>query len=167
MPAVKSSLSLDQEEKLLSLLGHARLHLLYKATVHGFTAEEFHNRCDKQGPTVIVAFNEAGYVYGAYTSKDYTQSGDDISDDEAFLYSIAPNKPTPLKVVGIAGQPAFSDNDNGPDFGALVFLHDNEPAVLSNPGTNFNFQAADVHGGDLDLTELEVHRVEGGCFCSL
>ncbi|XP_056915528.1 interferon-induced protein 44-like [Takifugu flavidus] len=160
MSTITSSLSQDQEKKLLSLFGHARLHLLYKASVQGFTADAFHSRCDHQGPTVIVAFNTAGRVYGAYTSKDYTKSGQPVIDGEAFLYSIKAEEPKPLKVVGIAGQPAFTDVDTSPDFGALVFLHDNKPSVLSNPGTNFNFQAPDMHGGDFALIELEVYRVE-------
>lgn len=167
MSAVTSSLSNDQEKKLLSLFGHVRLHLLYKASVHGFTAAAFHSHCDRQGPTLIVAFNAAGRVYGAYTSKDYTQSEQAISDSEAFLYGISAARPEPLKVEGGVGQPAFTDVKTGPNYGALVFLANNTPAVLSNPGTNFNFQAADIHGGDLALTELEVYRVEGWWFLFL
>lgn len=167
MSAVTSSLSNDQERKLLSLFGHVRIHLLYKASVHGFTAAAFHSHCDQQGQTLIAAFNVSGRVYGAYTSKDYTKSGLPVSDDKAFLYSMTAQQPSPLKVVGIDGQPAFTDVNTGPDFGALVFLHEDKPAILCNPGTNFNFKAADVHGGDFALTELEVYRVEGWCFLLL
>lgn len=167
MSAVTSSLSNDQEKKLLSLFGHVKLHLLYKASVHGFTAAAFHSHCDRQGPTLIAAFNAAGRVYGAYTSKDYGQSEQAVSDSEAFLYGISAARPEPLKVEGIVGQPAFTDNKTGPDYGALEFLADDKPAVLSDPGTNFNFQAADIHGDDLALTELEVYRVEGWCFLFL
>lgn len=164
MSAVTSSLSNDQEKKLLSLFGHVRLHLLYKASVHGFTAYAFHSHCDQQGHTLIAAFNAAGRVYGAYTSRDYAQSEQPVSDSQAFLYSISAAQPKPLKVEGLAGQPAFTDVKTGPDYGALVFLVDNKPDVLSKPGTNFNFQDADMHGDDLKLNELEVYRVEGWCF---
>ncbi|XP_028250669.1 interferon-induced protein 44-like [Parambassis ranga] len=160
MSVVISSLSKDQEKKLLSLFSHAKLHLLYKATVHGFTAAAFHSRCDKQGPTIIVAYNAAGFVFGAYTSKDYTQSGAGINDEAAFLYSIKDGENKPLRVSGITGQCAFTDEGTGPNYGALVFLHDNQPAVQSNPGTRFQFQAAAMHGDDLALTEFEVYRVE-------
>ncbi|XP_053191691.1 interferon-induced protein 44-like isoform X3 [Scomber japonicus] len=160
MSVVTSSLSEDQQKKLLSLLGHVRLHLLYKATVHGFTAAAFHNRCDQQGPTVIVAHN-AGFVFGAYTSKNYTQSGEGVKDEQAFLYSIRAGADKPLRVGGITGQCAFTDANTGPNYGALVFLHEDNPVFQSNPGTGFVFQAADMHGGDLALTEFEVYRVEG------
>ncbi|XP_051238772.1 interferon-induced protein 44-like [Dicentrarchus labrax] len=161
MSVVTSSLSKDQQKKLLSLLGHVRLHLLYKASVHNFTAAAFHNRCDKQGPTVIVAYNAAGFVFGAYTSKDYAQSGEAVKDGDAFLYSINEKENRPLRVAGITGQCAFKDEATGPNYGGLVFLHEDKPEFQSNPGTSFNFQAAAMHGGDLKLTEFEVYRVEG------
>uniref|UniRef100_A0A3Q1EBT9 Interferon induced protein 44c2 n=1 Tax=Acanthochromis polyacanthus TaxID=80966 RepID=A0A3Q1EBT9_9TELE len=160
MPVITSSLSNDQQNKLLSLLGNVRLHLLYKASIHGYTAAAFHSRCDTQGPTVIVAYNSAGFVFGAYTSKDYTQSNEEVIDKEAFLYSISARRYKPLKVSGITGKCAFTDVDSGPDYGALVFLYEDEPAVDSNPGTSFNFKDTDMHGDDLQLTEFEVYRVE-------
>ncbi|XP_028995953.1 interferon-induced protein 44-like [Betta splendens] len=157
---VRSSLSEEQQKKLLSLFGHVRLHLLYKASVHGFTAAAFLARCNRQGPTVVVAYNADGFVYGAYTSKSYVQSGQATHDEEAFLYSLTAGQDQPLRVRGIAGQPAFTDGNFGPHFGALVFLHGDKPQVLSNPGTYFNFDNAAMHGGNLVLTEFEVFRVE-------
>ncbi|XP_054469972.1 interferon-induced protein 44-like [Anoplopoma fimbria] len=161
MPVVTSSLSEDHQKKLLSLLGNVRLHLLYKASVHGFTALAFHNRCDIQGPTVIVAYNGAGFVFGAYTSKDYNQSGEKVEDEQAFLYSISEGRNKPLRVGGISGQCSFTDEVTGPNYGALVFLHENAAKIESKPGENFTFKAAEMHGGDLALTEFEVYRVEG------
>ncbi|XP_042357045.1 interferon-induced protein 44-like [Plectropomus leopardus] len=160
MPVIKSSLSKNQQRKLLSLLGHVRLHLLYKASVHGFSGAAFHRRCDEQGPTVIVAYNAASFVFGAYTSKDYTQSGDNVYDEGAFLYSIREWINWPLKVTSIRGQPAFTDDATGPNYGDLVFLHEDKPQIQSNPGTNFNFMADKMHGEKLALTEFEVYRVE-------
>lgn len=161
MPPFKSSLSNNQQKKLCSLLGHVQLHLIYKASVHSFTAEAFHSHCDKQGPTVIIAYNAAGFVFGAYTSKDYAKSGQPINDDEAFLYSISAGEKDPLRVAGISGECAFTDVASGPHFGALEFLHEDKPACLSTPGTSFQFNPAEMHGNDLVLTELEVCRVEG------
>lgn len=162
MSQVTSSLSAEQQKKLLSLLGHVRLHLLYKATVHGFTAESFHKYCNYQGPTVIVAYNAAGFVFGAYTSQDHTKIDEEVTDTAAFLFSIPPNQNKPLKVGGISGQHAFTNGEGGPDFGALVFLDEDEPEVQSNPGTCFQFEEEEMHGDDLTLTELEVYRAEGG-----
>ncbi|XP_029900061.1 interferon-induced protein 44-like [Myripristis murdjan] len=160
MSVITPNLSTVQEQKLLSLFGHVRLHLLYKASIHSYTAAAFHGHCDKQGPTLLAAYNNAGFVFGAYTSKDYTQNGQAIVDDEAFLYSISGSGTKPLRVACNHGQSAFTDGATGPNFGALVFLHDDKPDVQSNPGTGFTFQPAEMHGGDLVLTEFEVYRVE-------
>uniref|UniRef100_A0A8C6Q900 Interferon induced protein 44c1 n=1 Tax=Nothobranchius furzeri TaxID=105023 RepID=A0A8C6Q900_NOTFU len=144
MPVITSKLSNDQQKKLLSLFGHVRLHLLYKASIHGFTAAAFHARCDIQGPSVVVALNAAGFVFGAYTSVDYRQNNQNVNDAASFLYSISAGRKTPLKVTGLSGQHAFINRDTGPNFGALC--------------TGFSFQAAEMHGENLVLTELEVWR---------
>ncbi|PRP85000.1 hypothetical protein PROFUN_07288 [Planoprotostelium fungivorum] len=38
--------------------------LLYKATRHGFTAEDFHRKCDNRGPTVTLLRSRSGYLFG-------------------------------------------------------------------------------------------------------
>lgn len=160
MSVVTSRLSEAQRKQLLSLLGHVKLCLLYKASVHGYTAAEFHARCDRQGPTIAVAYNQAGFVFGAYTSKDYAQTAQVINDDKAFLFSLNHEIGIPLKVTSIDGQFGFTDGDTGPNYGALVFLHGNTASVQSLPGTNYNFEPALMHGNDLQLGEFEVYRVE-------
>ncbi|XP_068435951.1 interferon-induced protein 44-like [Clinocottus analis] len=159
MSAVTSSLSVEQERELLSLLGHVRLHLLHKASVHSFTASAFHEHCDKQGPTVLAAYNEAGFVFGAYTSKDYTKWGE-VRDEEAFLYSLRPGGNKPLRVASVNQKFAFTERNSGPNHGGLLFLHENAAKIQSNPGENFTFQPEEMHGEDLTLTEFEVYRVE-------
>ncbi|XP_043109448.1 interferon induced protein 44c2 isoform X2 [Puntigrus tetrazona] len=159
MSTVKSSLKKWQKNKLCSLLNHANLSLLFKASVHGFTAAAFHQKCDMQGPTVIVAYNKAGYVFGAFTSKDFAQTGQNIVDDKAFLFSFNDKeiKEDPLRVV--SGNPQYAFTDNGPNFASLVFLYNNTVTVYSNPGI-YQFDPQKMHGNDLELTECEVYRVE-------
>ncbi|XP_056281923.1 interferon-induced protein 44-like [Pseudoliparis swirei] len=166
MPVVTSSLSEGHHRLLLSLLGHVRLHLLHKASVHGFSALAFHNHCDRQGTTIIAAYNAAGFVFGAHTSQDYAQSGADVCDEKAFLYSIHTGGGGGAKTLRVAPDIhtacAFKDMATGPDYGALVFLHEDAAKVQSNPGEGgFTFQPAQMHGDDTALTEFEVYRVEG------
>ena len=42
--------------------------MLYKGTEHGFKSNEFHARCDLQGPTICFVLSEFGYVFGGYVS---------------------------------------------------------------------------------------------------
>ncbi|MCI4377774.1 hypothetical protein PGIGA_G00207160 [Pangasianodon gigas] len=161
MSAITSKLTRQQELKLCSLLGHAKLSLLFKASMHGFTASAFHQKCDRQGPTVTVAYNNSGYIFGAYISKDYAQTGQNIADDKAFLFSFndhEADKP-PLRVVSTDTNCSFQDVNTGPHYVSLAFLYNNT-TVHSKPGT-YNFDPVEMHGNDLQLIELEVYRVEG------
>ncbi|KAM9761668.1 interferon-induced protein 44-like [Menidia menidia] len=51
--------------------------------------------------------------------------------------------------------------NSGPNFGeVLVLLHGSQPVVYSKPGGHYNFQAAEMHGNNLNLTECEVYQIE-------
>ncbi|XP_046707539.1 interferon induced protein 44c2 [Silurus meridionalis] len=162
MSVINSRLSKQQEMKLCSLLCNAKLSLLYKASVHGFSSSTFHQKCDVQGPTVTVAYNNSGYVFGAYTSKDYAQTGQNIADDKAFLFSFSEHEvdEAPLRVVSTEPQRALVDGNTGPNYVSMVFLYNNTATVYSNPGT-YRFNPVEMHGNDLQLSECEVYRVEG------
>lgn len=162
MSVIKSNLSKQQEMKLCSLLGHAKLSLLFKASVHSFYMNSFHQKCDRQGPTVTVAYNNSGYIFGAYTSKDYAQTGQNIADDKAFLFSFNAHDvdKAPLRVVSTEAQRAFIDGTTGPNYISLVFLYNNTATVFSSPNT-YLFDPVEMHGNDLQLSECEVYRVEG------
>ncbi|KAJ8000248.1 hypothetical protein DPEC_G00202870 [Dallia pectoralis] len=161
MSVITSSLSGNQKKKLLSFFGNVKLSLLYKASVHGYTAAAFHGRCDIQGPTVVAAFNSAGVLFGAYTSQDYTQTGHAVNDDKAFLYCITTGDEKPFSVSSANGQYGFTNTNTGPNFGTLVFLFDNTATVQYNADNGYNFDAVQMLGNNLQLSECEVYRVEG------
>lgn len=167
MSVINSRLSKKQEMKLCALLGHAKLSLLYKASVHSFNSNIFHQKCDRQGPTVTVAYNNSGYIFGAYISKDYAQTGQNIVDDKAFLFSFNEREvdKAPLRVVSTEAQRSYIDGNTGPNFNSLLFIYNNTATVYSNPGT-YNFDPAEMHGNDLQLSECEVYRVEGELYFS-
>ncbi|XP_038157873.1 interferon-induced protein 44-like isoform X2 [Cyprinodon tularosa] len=159
MSTLNSQLSRDQQRTICSLLGRVKLNLLYKATVHGFTGAAFHQRCDNQSTTVSVGYNASGYVFGGYTSQSFSQSGQYVSDSRAFLFSFTGgiikkhpvfNAPYAVRMIG----------NSGPTFGnTLALMNGNRPVIYSNPGAQYNFNAAEMHGNDLNLTECEVYQV--------
>ncbi|KAH3817510.1 hypothetical protein DPMN_119048 [Dreissena polymorpha] len=59
--------------------------LLYKITRDGCNATTFHQKCDNQGPTVTVLYNQQGSVYGGYASANWNSPGAYIQDGNAFL----------------------------------------------------------------------------------
>ncbi|RXN20416.1 interferon-induced 44-like protein [Labeo rohita] len=98
MNPLTSNLTEEKRKQLCGLLGDVELTLLYKASVHGYKASAFHQRCDRQGPTLLVAYNRSGYIFGGYTSVDYAQSGQYITDQDIFLFSFQGKIPVSSQV---------------------------------------------------------------------
>jgi len=67
------------------------LRLLYRAGLHGWTANKFHELCDDQGPTITVMKSEAGKVFGGFTNTSWESPASKKwgkPDCEAFIFSI-------------------------------------------------------------------------------
>ncbi|XP_062974022.1 interferon-induced protein 44-like [Elgaria multicarinata webbii] len=169
MAEVKSRMTQEEKKVLQQFLGSTQLSLLYKATVHGYNATTFHNICNRQGPTVVVAYNRSGYIFGAFTAQSYSSSGQYLHDEKAFLFRLKEREmePSPIKMTfSAASQAVYDHAGTGPNFGAgaLVFLNQNTAAVQTNPNiTNYTFRADELHGNDQNLVECEVYRVEDLC----
>nr|XP_046246600.1 interferon-induced protein 44-like [Scatophagus argus]XP_046246601.1 interferon-induced protein 44-like [Scatophagus argus] len=154
------SLTTSQQRTICSNLGHVRLQLLYKASIHGFTGAAFHQRCDTYSPTVSVGYNSSGYVFGGYTKQPFSQSGQDVADDQAFLFTFSGEKLLKYPTTDPAHAVKMIAN-SGPYFGeALVLVNESQKVVHNSPGKGYNFDAAQMHGNDLNLTECEVYQVE-------
>ncbi|CAJ1060901.1 Hypothetical predicted protein [Xyrichtys novacula] len=150
----------SQQRTICSQLSRVKLQLLYKASIHGFTGAAFHQRCDNRSPTISVGYNGSGFVFGGYTKQPFSQSGQYMNDDQAFLFTV--NRGRLLKYPVTSPVYAVKMFANaGPYFGeALVLVNGNQPVVYNNPGNYYNFDAAEMHGNDLNLTECEVYQVE-------
>ncbi|XP_073718344.1 interferon-induced protein 44-like [Misgurnus anguillicaudatus] len=153
-----SNLSEEQKQQLYGLLGYVKFTLLYKASIHGYNAAAFHQRCDRQGPTLLVAYNNSGYIFGGYTSKDYTQSGQYITEEEAFLFSFKGKTFVSIKVN--SGYDARYDDSGVPNFGQLYFCYNNQATVYNQGGDAFSFNSDTLYGNNTRLNELEVYKVE-------
>ncbi|XP_067440090.1 interferon-induced protein 44-like isoform X2 [Thunnus thynnus] len=157
---MNSMLTKNRQKTICSQLGNVKLQLLYKGSIHGFTGAAFHQRCDNRCPTVSVGYNTSGYVFGGYTKQPFCQSGQFVHDDQAFVFTFKGENlikypvTSPIYAVKMMG-------NCGPYFGeALVLVNGSQAVVHSNPGNHYNFNAADMHGNDLKLTECEVYQVE-------
>eukprot|EP01084_Bolivina_argentea_P241590 405534_1 len=45
--------------------------LLFKASNDGFSANKFHEKCDDNGPTIIIAKSEHNHIFGGYTTQSW------------------------------------------------------------------------------------------------
>uniref|UniRef100_A0A3B3BBW0 Interferon-induced protein 44-like n=1 Tax=Oryzias melastigma TaxID=30732 RepID=A0A3B3BBW0_ORYME len=161
--------SLTQQKAICSQLGNVmKLKLLYKASIHGFTSAAFHQHCDNKSPTVSVGYNNSGFVFGGYTRQPFSQSGQFVSDDKAFVFSFSGEKLNKYPVTDASRAVKMTKN-SGPNFGdTLILANKNKPKVFSNPGSprnpfckkHYSFTAEEMHDNNLDLTQCEVYQVE-------
>jgi hypothetical protein len=95
--------------------------LLYKASDHGWSSAEFHNRCDSRGPTITIVRTAKGAEFGGYASVSWEKERGYRADPNAFLFSITTIDGKPTETVH--GQYAhlncaiYSQTKYGPSFG--------------------------------------------------
>ncbi|KAH3817461.1 interferon-induced protein 44-like [Dreissena polymorpha] len=152
--------------------------LLYKITRDGCNATTFHQKCDNQGPTVTVLYNQQGSVYGGYASANWNSPGAYIQDGNAFLFQLkfsGSEKFTKFPLVnavnGMYGLATY-----GPTFGSGHDLYTFSGSI--NPaggiftlngyiklGTSYSNQGVTVdqiNNDTMAVTELEVYRLTDG-----
>lgn len=164
MAEVKTRLAKQEEKQLCQLLGNVRLCLLFKGSVHGFTPLAFHSKCDAQGPTLVVAYTNPGFILGGFSNEGFKSREVLVKDEKAFLFRLntGEKKDTPLKIPVKDPEGAIYDHSTlGPNFGngSLTFLS-NGMQLSSGATASYEFSAADLYGDDPTFVECEVFRVE-------
>ncbi|XP_038649657.1 interferon-induced protein 44-like [Scyliorhinus canicula] len=160
MSEITSKFTVKEWEQLAQLFDEkVNLHLLYKASVHGFDGKSFHAKCDGQGPTFTVGYNTSGYVFGGYTSEDFITDGNK-KDNKAFLYRLYNAWRRAKFAVKPNAVAVCNHLEHGPNFGdSLVFLADGNKITYTS-GPSYCVDEKDLFGGDVNLSECEVYRVE-------
>ena len=76
-----------------------RWKLIYSAVKHGFTAADFHHRCDGKGPTITIIKSQVGNdLFGAFTQVPWSCTRGFKKDSNAFLFTLTnPHKLPPTK----------------------------------------------------------------------
>jgi hypothetical protein len=62
--------------------------LLYTATVDGFGGANFHAKCDGKPRLLVIARNQAGYVFGGFSVVAFNSSESYTADNQSFLFSL-------------------------------------------------------------------------------
>ena len=107
----------QQKAYLLELLGNKKLvtTLLYRGSEHGWTAADFHSRCDNKGPTVSLFKVRDGDCIGGYTKAQWSSSeAKFVGDSAAMLFNLSCRRHFPTK--GVKGQEILCNGALGPDF---------------------------------------------------
>ncbi|XP_060585145.1 interferon-induced protein 44-like [Ruditapes philippinarum] len=170
---------MDQLEQWIGT-GPKTFTLLYAITRDGCNATTFHQKCDNQGPTVTVLYNQQGSVYGGYAPVSWNSTNQYINNTSAFLYQLrfsGNEKTTKFPIKSSHYQYALYFHPSyGPTFG---YGHDlntftitvnssgtyfalNGGLSIGNTYDNKGLTANDINNGNLNVTELEVYKVDYG-----
>ena len=73
---------------------------VYRATTHGFSARDFHARCDRRARLlVLVRAREGGWLFGGFTAVGFSPPQRYIADPSAFLFSLTNSLGRPEKLA--------------------------------------------------------------------
>lgn len=64
------------------------MELLYRVSRDGTTADVFHKKCDNKGPIICFYKNNKGNIFGGYSSISWTNSGNEKSAPDSFLFTL-------------------------------------------------------------------------------
>ena len=123
--------------------------LLYRATVNGFMARNFHDKCDGHSPTLTFIQTTLDYVFGGYTAVTWNSTDNFKYDKSAFIFSLV-NKEISDPIMNI-DYPELGINADyrfGPSFGLEIVIFDSS-------NTNNNSRVGLEH---FQVREIEVFK---------
>jgi len=74
--------------------------MIYKSSRDGFTARDFHSRCDSFGPTLTIFKTKHGLCLAGYTSVPWTtiySTEAFVSDPDAVIFNLSSSLSFPVK----------------------------------------------------------------------
>ncbi|CAF1573530.1 unnamed protein product [Rotaria magnacalcarata] len=177
-----SLLRLENQIQLNKWVGNheQKWRLVYKGKRDGFKAEDFHRCSDNQGPTLtIIQSKEGGWLFGGYTSQNWSSVIDYVEDQTApFIFTLTnPHNISPTKYIirptGVSHAVVHS-SAYGPTFGGGFDLHVcDESQSTKGSYSKFPTSYDDTTGkGELTFTgsshfetsDIEVYRGYGPTF---
>ena len=118
--------------KLCEWIGNKKLELIFRGTRDGMNNKSFHNKCDNQGPNIVLIKTDKDHIFGGFSSISWVSN--DINDSsayhsapESFLFTleniyntepekfISKNDKKEIKQLSYYG-PIFGDGQNNHDF---------------------------------------------------
>lgn len=95
--------------------------LLYRGSIHGFQAANFHAKCDGKTNTLTIVKSTYGNIFGGYTSVALNANNTYYKDLNAFLFSLVNSCDTPLIFehnLNDNNNSIYGGSANGPTFGS-------------------------------------------------
>lgn len=112
---------------LQSWLGGGSWNMIFRASLHGFTAANFHAICDNRGATLVLVRSTGGFVFGGYASIPWNSSGTSAVAPGSFLFHLNNPSGDPPSMYPLQAPTNGSAMNNiasyGPSFGSRYDLY--------------------------------------------
>ena len=156
---IVSTDKLNKDLVELCKLSDKEFKLLYRATIDGFGASDFHGKCDNQPRTLTIIKTTKGYIFGGYTSIAWNDIGGYKRDDNAFVFSLVNASSLPLLIpVEVGDKHAIGCYvECGPIFGGGSDLR-----IAAN--SNINEQSKSDLGYSFKLAHFAFQSTEARSF---
>ena len=156
--------------KIFEWSGYSKMELIYRGTRDGTTSIIFHDKCDNQGPTIILYKNENGHIFGGYASISWKSKGDYLKASNSFIFTLT-------NIYGI--EPIKFPNSNpdkcvyhnsfyGPTFPDDICIYDDFIKQNSYIGFPYSYKDlsnkgksifSDKDDNNVKIKEIEVFKV--------
>ena len=153
-------------KELCGLPSTKKLKLQYRATRDGFTAQNFHTKCDTAANTLTIIKSEHGNIFGGFTEKAWNSSGQYYADPKSFIFSLVNKENKSFKVNCTNGVGAiYCSSSYGPSFGNSTTGHD--ILIYSDSNANSrslcNFGSSYKHS-DYPYNKKRTNAILGGSY---
>ena len=64
------------------------MELIYRGTRDGSSSNDFHNKCDNKGESIILIKNDKDNIFGGYTSYPWGKDDNYHSSPDSFLFTL-------------------------------------------------------------------------------
>ena len=146
------------------------MELIYRGTRDGSDCNSFHNKCDNQGPTIVLCQNEKGNIFGGYASISWTSDNQYHKADESFIFTLTNmhgTVPTRYLDKKHPQNAVYHGNDRGPSFGGGHDIYICNNFLNNNCSSNIGHSYQDVLGkgysifsGDTNTRNFKVKELE-------
>ena len=99
------------QKKLLEICEFSKdqkWELKYRASKDGFKSTDFHSHCDGKANTLTVIKSKSGNVFGGFTEQEWHSRGDDVTDPNAFVFSLINKEDNPFKALCSKGDEKYA-----------------------------------------------------------
>ena len=157
----------EMYQKMLEWSGYKGMNLIYRGTKDGMTSNVFHNKCDNQGPTIVLYKSEKS-IFGGFCSISWVSDASYHKSPDSFIFTLINvhnTEPTKFPLKDNNDSDAIYGNSNyGPTFGSGHDISLDISDFLNNKiYTNFPYSYNDVLGKGRTIFDGNLNN-KGGRF---